>query len=135
MIYYHGRNKRSPYKGKYIFITDSLEYASLYAGDDNQVLMYTIPFEDDKLFSIKNPTRNLLKKHLSQQAVDQILKDSGQEIDWAALSYISCPEFDTEVDFFNHYGFYGVRVQERTEVESIYIFDERNLKPFKKTEK
>lgn len=133
-VYYHGRNERRPYGGHYIFITDSLEYASLYAGD--KVRMYSVPFDQDKLFSIKNPSHvEILRPYLDKQSLEAIFRNSdGGEMDWAAVGYISNQSFDTEEDLIKHLGFLGMKLQERTGIESLYIFDEKNLKYLGETE-
>jgi hypothetical protein len=128
-LYYHGRSKSRPYTGKYIFITDNLGYASGYS-DENLLYTFTIPFSQDKIFSIKNPQHlELLRKYTDDQTVEAILRDSGpqQEIDWATLSYISTDDFEDAVDLFEHLKFYGVRLKERQGIDSIYIFNENTL--------
>jgi hypothetical protein len=128
-LYYHGRSKSRPYTGKYIFITDNLGYAAGYS-DSNYLYVYTIPFSQDKIFSIKDPRhKNLLSKYIDGQAIIQILNDSGpqSEIDWATLPYISNDEYDTPEDLLEHLGFYGVRLKERQGIDSIYIFNQDTL--------
>jgi hypothetical protein len=128
-LYYHGRSKSRPYTGKYIFITDNLGYASGYS-DENLLYTFTIPFSQDKIFSIRNPRHlELLRKYTDQQTVEAILRDSGpqSEIDWATLSYISTDDYEDAVDLFEHLRFYGVRLKERQGIDSIYIFNEDTL--------
>ena len=127
-IYFNGGR---PYSGTYIFITDSLGYASGYS-DGEKLFTYTIPFSEDKLFSIKNPKHlAMMRKYIDAYTITQIQKTSGdnQEIDWASLSYIGTDEFEDAVDLFQHLGFYGIRLKERQDIESIYIFDESKLIP------
>ena len=131
-LYYHGRQLGNrPYTGNYIFITDNLGYASGYS-DGKELYTYTIPFDENKLFSIRNPKhRQLLSgAGVSSEAIQAIIRDSGpnQEIDWAALSYIGTDEFDMPEDLLMNLGFLGVRLKERQGIESIYIFDQKNLK-------
>jgi hypothetical protein len=128
-LYYHGRSKSRPYTGKYIFITDSLGYASGYS-DENKLYAYTIPFSEDKLFSIRNPKHlNELRQYIDDYTISMIFKSGGnnEEIDWAALSYIGSDEFETPEDLFEHMGFLGIKMKERAGIESIYIFDEKDL--------
>lgn len=128
-LYYHGRSKSRPYKGNYIFITDNLGYASGYS-DGKELYTYTIPFDQNKIFSIKNSENiNLLSKYIDKQSLDAIIRDSGpnQEIDWAVLSYITNDDYDQPEDLLEHLGFLGVRLKERSGIDSIYIFDENNL--------
>jgi hypothetical protein len=128
-LYYHGRSKSRPYTGKYIFITDSLGYASGYS-DENKLYVYTIPFNEGKLFSIQNKNHlNLLRKYIDDYTIKMIFNSSGQgeEIDWAALSYIGTDDFQTPEELFEHMGFLGIRLKERAGIESIYIFDEKTL--------
>lgn len=135
-IYYHGRAGTRPYHGKYIYITDSKEYASEYSMD-NPLQEYSIPFSKDKIFSIKNNKHlTLLEKHVGKSTLDKILKDSGagNEIDWAVFdSYISSDEHESGEELLGHQGFYGVKLQERTGIESILIFDESTLKQVAKS--
>jgi hypothetical protein len=128
--YYHGRNTGArPYYGKYIFITDSFGYASGY-GDGKIVHVYTLPFGDDRLFSIKNPHHlSHLRKYIDDYTISVIFKSSNndEEIDWAALSYIGTDEFEQPEDLFEHMGYYGIKLKERTGINSIYVFDEKYL--------
>jgi hypothetical protein len=129
-LYYQGRTTARPYTGKYIFITDSIGYASGYS-DGEKLYTYTIPFSEMKLFSIKNPGHlDLLKQFLDRQTIESILRDSGpgSEIDWAAFGYISTDDYEAGEDLLQYLGFYGVRLKEREGVESIYIFDQDKLK-------
>lgn len=128
-LYYHGRSKSRPYTGKYIFITDSLGYASGYS-DENKLYAYTIPFSEDKLFSIRNKAHlNQLRQYIDDYTISMIFKSSGsnEEIDWAALSYIGTDEFETPEELFEHMGFFGIKLKERANIESIYIFNEKDL--------
>jgi hypothetical protein len=128
-VYYHGRNSNRPYFGKYIFITDSLGYASGYS-DGNVIHKYKIPFANEKLFSIKNEEHiNLLKQYIDDYTIERIIEDSGKnnEMDWAILGYISTDEYEDAEDLFQHLGFYGIRLKEREGVNSIYIFDQDTL--------
>ena len=128
-IYYHGRQPgKRPYSGHYVFITTSLPYASKYSQGD--VYKYSIPFGPDKLFSIKNKKHlDLIKKYVDNYAIQRVIDDSGvnQEIDWATLSYLSNDDFDEAEDLLQHLGFYGVKLKERQNVDSIYIFNEKKL--------
>jgi hypothetical protein len=130
-LYYHGRNLGArPYTGRYIFITDNLGYASGYS-DGKKLHAYTIPFPKDKIFSINNSAHfQKLATYVDNQTITAIQRDSGngQEMDWATLSYISTDRFEEPEDLFEYIGFYGVRLKERQGIESIYIFNEKNLK-------
>lgn len=127
-VYYHGRSTNRPYYGNYIYITDSLEYASSYANNPI-VHKYTIGFDENKLFTIQNPKHvAALKKHIGSQAVNVIMKiSSGGEMDWSALTYINNDEFETSEELLEHMGFLGVKLKERPEIESILIFNQNNL--------
>lgn len=128
-LYYHGRNSFRPYSGKYIFITDDLGYASGY-GDGKILYSYSLPFGEDRLFSIKNPHHlEQLRKYVDPYTISMIFNSSGQneEIDWAALSYISTDEFEEPEDLFKHMGYYGIKLKERTGINSLYIFDQDDL--------
>jgi hypothetical protein len=130
-LYYHGRNiGNRPYNGDYIFITDNLGYASGYS-DGKELYTYTIPFDENKLFSILNNKHlQILSKYIDEQTIKAIIRDSGQnnEIDWAALSYIGTDKLELPEDLFQHLGFLGIKLKERLDIESIYIFDQNNLK-------
>lgn len=129
-LYYHGRTKSRPYDGDYIFITDNLGYASGYS-DGNEIYVYTIPFNQDKIFSIKNPNHlEHLREFVDNYTINEIINSSGkgQEIDWATLSYISTDDFEMPEDLFQHMGFLGIKLKERENIESIYIFNQDNLK-------
>jgi hypothetical protein len=128
-IYYHGRKMSRPYRGTYIFIADSLGYASGYS-DGKELHQYTIPFSEDKLFSINNKKHvGLLRDYVDDYIIKQIIDESGvgNEIDWGTLGYLSMDEFPNEEDLFQHLGFFGIRLKEREGIDSIYIFDESNL--------
>ena len=129
-LYYHGRKMGGrPYSGKYIFITDDLGYASGYS-DGKILYTYTMPFDEQKLFSIKNVShRLLLAKYVDEQTILQMRADSGpdQELDWATMGYMDTDKFDTPEDLLEYLGFYGIRLKERTGIESIYIFNESKL--------
>jgi hypothetical protein len=43
------------------------------------------------------------------------------------LTYIFTDEFDDIETMFESMGFLGIRLKERTGIESIYIFNEKNL--------
>lgn len=130
-LYYHGREQgKRPYSGNYIFITDNLGYAAGYS-DGNELYTYTIPFDENRLFSIKNSKHlQLLSKYVDREVINAVIRDSGprEEIDWAALSYIGTDEFEMPEDLLQHLGFLGVRLKERQDIDSIYVFDQKNLK-------
>jgi len=134
-IYYHGRKQgKAPrsMSDKRIYITDDLQYASEYS-DGKVVYMYTIPFDMNRIFSLKNRSHlALLSKIVDSYIMQSVIKDSGigNELDWSTLGNISTEDFEEPEDAFQHLGFFGLRLQERTNVESIYIFDE-NLLTFK----
>lgn len=128
-IYYHGRNKHRPYNGtNYIYITDSLPYAAGY-GSNDELYKFTIPFDDSKLFSIKNPKDvALLRKHVDSRAVDLLISISnGDEADWAGLTYIENDDYATSEELLESLGYYGIKLKERPGIESILIFNQNNL--------
>jgi len=129
-IYYHGRNSNRPYKGNYIYLTDSLGYASGYS-NGKIIQKYTIPFSMDKIFSILNPRHlNTLRKYMDDASISAIIRDSGrgQEMDWAALNYLGTDDYEMPEDLLQHMGFYGVKLKERQGVESIYVFNQNRVK-------
>lgn len=128
-LYYHGRTTNRPYDGKYVFITDSLGYASGYS-DGKVLYTYTLPFDEQKIFSIVNPHHvQKLREYIDDYTIQSIFSSQGrhEEIDWAALSYISTDEFEEPEDLFEHIGFLGIKLKERQGINSIYVFDEHNL--------
>lgn len=129
-VYYHGRTNAHPYSGEGIYITDSLEYASGYS-DGKVVYAFTLPFDEERLFSIRNPAHvTLLREHFGDYAADQVLTTAGGgEMDWAAGSYLSSDEFESVEELLEHEGYLGLRLNERPGIESIWIFDEGALRP------
>lgn len=129
-VYYHGRTNSRPYNGKYIYITDSLEYASGYSRGD-ELYMYSIPFDESKIFTIKNPKhKRILKKALPAPEYNSIINSIGStgEIDWSSMSYIYNDEkelYGEEV--IEDLGFKGIKLQERPKVECILIFNQENI--------
>lgn len=68
-LYYHGRNMNRPYVGNHIYITDSLGYTSGYS-DGKILYSYTLNFNEDKLFSIRNKNHlNLLRKYIDDYTI------------------------------------------------------------------
>lgn len=131
-IYYHGRKQEKAPRSvndKSIYITDDLNYASDYS-DGKSVYMFTIPFDINRIFSIKNKNHlTLLAKIVDKYAIQSVVKDSGigNELDWSTLGNISSEDFELPEEVFQHLGFLGIRLQERQGVESIYIFNENQL--------
>lgn len=127
-IYYHGRSSTRPYYGKYIYITDSLEYASGFS-EGKKLMMFKLPFSEDKIFSIKNPKHlELIKKYVDEYSIQNILDCSnGGEMDWAVVDNICNEDFEYAEDLLENLGFYGIRLKERPETDSILIFDESKL--------
>lgn len=127
--YYSGKTRKAHADGR-IYITDSPEYARVYAAENN-LDMYHIPFSDDKLFSIRNTSHlNSLRGLIGDENVQHILKSSrpGQEMDWAAIDYISNDDHEESEDILMEMGFLGVKLQERDGIDSILIFNKQNLK-------
>lgn len=128
-IFYHGRKEgRRPYNGNYIYVTDSFEYAAGYS-DGKIVYEFKIPFPENKIFSIKNPEHvKILKNITDEQGFKNLFASAGPggEMDWTSLQYIYNDEFDGE-EVLESLGFYGVKLNERPEVESIMIFNQSKL--------
>jgi len=128
-IFYHGRKEgRRPYHGNYIYISDSFEYAAGYS-DGKIVYEFKIPFSEYRIFSIKNPKHvEILKTITDEQGFKNLFTSAGPggEMDWTSLQYIYNDEFDGE-EVLENLGFYGVKLNERPEVESIMIFDQSKL--------
>jgi hypothetical protein len=131
-IYYHGRKQgKAPrsVNDKSIYITDDLNYASDYS-DGKSVYMFTIPFDINRIFSIKNKNHlTLLAKVVDKYAISKMVADSGtnNELDWSSIDYISNEDFELSEDILKHLGFLGVKLHERLGIESIYIFNENQL--------
>ena len=127
-IYYHGRTKSRPYDNTYIYITDSFEYATSYS-DGKEVFKYNIPFDMNKIFTLKNKKHLMtLKNNIDEYSYKQILNESDGEMDWSSLNYIMNNEYDEPEELLQSLGFLGVKLRERPKIESIYVFDESNLK-------
>ena len=127
-IYYHGRSKRRPYTGNYIFITDDISYAVMYSEDDT-VHKYSVP-ENLKIFSIQNKEDiNKISKFVDERNIEQVISDSGvgNEIDWAVIGYLSNDDFELPEDLLSHLGYDGVELKEREGIKSIYIFNQDDL--------
>ena len=128
-IFYHGRKEgRRPYRGNYIYISDSFEYAAGYA-DGKVVYEFKIPFSEDRIFSINNKNHvKILKTITDEEGFRNIFTSAGPggEMDWTSLQYIYNDELDGE-EVLESIGFYGVKLNERPEVESILIFDQSKL--------
>jgi hypothetical protein len=129
-LYYHGREQgKRPYTGTYIFITDNMGYAAGYS-DGDKLYTYTVPFGEDKIFSIKNKKDLLvLQQYVNNETINAVLRDSGagQEMDWAALSYISTDDYEMPEELFQHAGYLAIRLKERQGIDSLYVFDENDL--------
>lgn len=127
-IYYHGRRSTGNYKGKYIYITDSVSYAIGYS-DGKIVYEYKIPFKEDKIFSIKNSKHlKILKTITDEQGFKNIIKDSqGGELDWTSLQYIYNDDFELGEELLEDMGFLGIKLKERPDADSILIFDQSKL--------
>ena len=128
-IFYHGRTTNRPYNSNYIYITDSMGYANGYS-DDKILYLFKIPFSEDKIFSMRNKKhREILKNNIDDNSYNAILNSmSHNEMDWTSLQYIMNDEFEEVEDLLENLGFLGIKLQERPEVESIYIFNQNNLK-------
>jgi hypothetical protein len=133
-IFFHGRSSKTPYKGSYIFITDNLEYAINYS-DGKIIYAYKIPFNENLLFSILNKKHlKILEKYINKRNIKQIISDSGEnnEIDWAALNYIENEIYETPENLLASLGFKGVKLKERSEIESILIFNQNEIELIEK---
>lgn len=128
-VYYHGRGQERAYSGSYVYITDSLEYASRYAGEGDKLYMFKLSFPRTGIFSIKNREHySALTEAVGERAASAALRDSGDgELDWAASGYICNDEFETIEEVLSHLGYQAVRLQERAGIESLLVFDESRL--------
>jgi hypothetical protein len=127
-IFYHGRTKNRPYNSNYIYLSDSMGYADGYSHGD-KLYLFKIPFSEEKIFSMRNRKhRDILKNNIDDNSYNAILKSmSHNEMDWTSLMYMINDEFDEPEELLENLGFLGVKLQERPEVESIYIFNQNNI--------
>jgi hypothetical protein len=125
MTYYHGRSNQRPFTGKYIYLTSSLEYASLYS-DSGFVFEVEVPFSMDLIFSIQNKDHaSLLRKEFGISIWEKI--NSSGEIDWSELGYLCNNNFESGEDWLLSLGFKGMKLKERSNVDSLYIFDQSDV--------
>jgi hypothetical protein len=127
-IFYHGRTKNRPYNSNYIYLSDSMGYADGYSHGD-KLYLFKIPFSEDKIFSMRNKKhRELLKNNIDDNSYKALLNSmSHNEMDWTSLNYIMNDEYEDSDELLENLGFLGVKLQERPEVESIYIFNQNNI--------
>lgn len=134
-VYYHGRSsQRGSFRGKYIYLTDSIEYAAGYAEGRKEVYAFRLTFPEDQIFSIRNPEhQQLLEDELQHEAFLNIIECSTDsngdltEIDWATLGNIMTDEHEDEEEFLTAFGFKAVRLRERPYADSILVFDQSNV--------
>ncbi len=125
MTYYHGRGKTRPYYGNHIYITSSFEYASLYASE-GFVYECELLVDKNEIFSIKNEKhRDVLKTQVSQDIINKI--NFQEEIDWSQIDYLCNEKFEDPRDLLVFLGFKGVCLKERTNTDSIYIFNQEDV--------
>lgn len=125
MTYYHGRDGSRPFYGNYIFITNSMEYAGLYSKDG---FIYEVELlcSIDKIFSIKNDKDlQVLKDNLAPVILEKL--NINEEIDWSEMSYLYSDDFDSMEVWLQSLGYKGIKLKERSNVDSIYIFDQSDV--------
>ena len=130
-LYYHGRNTgRAPFRGNYIFLTETMEYAASYMGSTNsELLTYRLSFPESRLFTVKN------RKHMAKiaqvidkQNLDAALRSAGtEELGWASVDYFSNDEFEDAPDLLTSLGFKGIKLRERPYADSVYVFNQDNV--------
>jgi hypothetical protein len=124
-MYYHGRSKSRPYHGKHIYITSSLGYAALYT-DSGYAFEVELTFSLDKVFSLQNSSHiELIKNQFGPSILDKL--DLSGELDWSEMNYLSDSKFDTAEEWLQQLGFKAIRLKERTNVESIYVFNNEDV--------
>lgn len=127
-IYYHGRKGQVPYHGNYIFLTDDIGYAAIYS-DMKIVYAYTLNFPENKIFSLRNPKHKaMLEKQIGIYAIKSILDSSrGGEMDWASLSNVGNKKYEFAEDLLQALGFKAIKLNERPNIESIYVFNQDDI--------
>lgn len=125
MTYYHGRGNSRPYYGKHIYITSSIDYALLYA-QDGFIYECELLCGKDKIFSIRNRNNlDLLKLHVPIEIINKL--NLNEEISWEQLSYLSTDKFEEPEELLAFLGFKGISLKERTNVDSLYIFNQEDV--------
>ena len=127
-IYYHGRKGQVPYQGNYIFLTDDIGYAASYS-DMKIIYAYTLNFPENKIFSLRNPKhKSILEKQLGKYAMESILSSSrGGEMDWASISNVGNEKYEFAEDLFQAFGFKAIKLNERPNIESLYVFNQEDI--------
>lgn len=126
--YYHGRNTNRPYHGNQIYITNDLEYAKLYMGSSGDLFECSLDCEISEIFSIQDKNHQQLLIKAFGQDQFKMVYHLNEEIDWAEVSRLSSPDYDDLEVFLKDQGFKGIFFKERTNIQSILIFDQKNVK-------
>lgn len=120
-MYYHGRGNSRPYYGNQIFITNNLNYASIYT-NLGYVFEIELNFSSDKIFSLRNIAhRDLIIQTFGQEILNHI--DTSSEIDWSQIGYLCNDQFDSGEDWMISLGFKAVKLKERSNIDSICVFN------------
>lgn len=128
MTYYHGRNTNRPYYGSQIYITNDIEYAKLYMGSSGDLFECSLICEISEIFSIQNKDhQQVLIKAFGQEQFKMVYHPN-EEIDWAETGRLSSATYDDLESFLKDQGFKGIFFKERTNIQSILIFDQKNVK-------
>lgn len=130
-IYYHGRETgKRPYRGNQIYITDNIGYAISYS-DMKELLAFTLKFPESQIFTLTNPKNiELLKKYITPQSWMSLYKSIDTELDWNSLSNIDPVEEFVELEpeeLFERLGFKAIRLRERPNIYSLYVFNQDEL--------
>lgn len=129
-LYYHGRKTGRAPRGSEntsIYLTDNMGYGISFS-DMKLLYVYTLNFPEDKIFQLSNQEHlNILKMNITKESFRSIIESSDVEMDWSALSSICNDEYDMPEDLFIHLGFKAIKLRERPDIYSVYVFDESDV--------
>lgn len=127
--FYNGKKSIQSFDSKDIFITNDLEYAKNYAGATGAVFEAFLKSPVEKIFDFSNTKhRDILKDAIPPRNFEKIISSSrNNQIDWAATDYIYNQLYDDADEVLEHLGFEGIILAERPNVNSIWVFNIRNV--------
>jgi hypothetical protein len=129
-LYYHGRrtdrNKRGE-NARYIYLTDNIGYGISFS-DMKELYVYTLNFPESKVFKLSNPSNfDLLKRNVDKETFRSVVNSSDKEIDWASFSNLGNDEYELGEDLLQSLGFKAIKLRERPNIYSVYVFDENDV--------
>ncbi len=128
-LYYHGRTNNRPYHNncKYIYLTDNIGYAISFS-DMKELYAYTLNFPETQIFSLSNNShKELLKQNIGKEEYNAIIKSSDKEMDWSSLLYVVNDNYEDAEELLSSLGFKAIKLRERPNIYSVYIFDQNDI--------